>query len=56
MCSKIKNLDEYISFIYMYGEDTSRRADNLMKMWFKCINMVDYGLEVFYIWWNNQAM
>ena len=49
MCSKIKNLDEYICFIYMYAEDTSRRAENLMKIWFKCINiMVDYGPEAFY--------
>ena len=49
MCSKIKNLDEYICFIYMYADDTSRRAENLMKIWFKCINMVDYVPEVFYI-------
>ena len=53
MCSKIKNLDEYICFIYVYAEDASRRAENLTKTWFKCINMVDYGPEVCYISWNN---
>ena len=34
---------------YMYAEDTSRRAENPMKIWFKCINMLDYGPKVFYV-------
>ena len=41
----MKNLDEYVCFLYT--EDESRLAENLMKIWFKCINVVDYGPEVF---------
>ena len=50
ICSSIKNLDEYVCF--MYTEDKSRLAENLMKTLFKCINsinVVDYGPEVFNI-------
>ena len=36
-----------------YTEDKSRLAENLMKILFKCINVVDYGPEVFSIYWNN---
>ena len=47
ICSKIKNLDKYVCFINT--EDKSRFAENLMKILFKCIYVVDYGQEVFNI-------
>ena len=39
-----QEFDEYICFVNT--EDKSRLAENLMKIWFKCFNVVDYGPEV----------
>ena len=34
---------------FINTEDKSRLAENFMKILFKCINVVDYGQEVFNI-------